>query len=669
MSIDGRPGPALMTTPRAPGGRPLTPWPAAAGAGVLVLALVLRFGGALGGEAVPGLTRAGAMTKSGLALAEFAATMCGAVTVGWLLLAAVFLPGRAPAALVRRHLRAAALWATAWALAMLMVIMFSAADLFGVPVTTGVTGNMLRTFLLELPQGRALLMVAAAAVLVAVASRPVSTPGGAGYVLVLALAGMLPPVFTGHATGTSHHTAAVYSLAAHIVGAALWVGGLVVLLAAARDARALDGWLPAVVTRYSRLAAVCLALVAASGLVNAWIRLDGLDLGSRYGALVAAKTAALAAIGGLGWWHRRASIPALREHPGRPGRRAFVRIATVEVVVMAATMALATGLSRTPPPEVSQGTLDLVTLRLGFPLPGPFSWTSALTGWSADPLFVSLIVACAALYATGVARLRRGGSRWPMGRVIAWYAGLAALLVVTCGGLARYSMVLFSAHVVQHLVVSLLVPALLLLGAPVTLTLRALPRDSAGGGRTVRELLVAALRSRALRVACHPLVAPAVFVAGLYGFYLTPLFEASLRNHALHAFSMAVFMASAGCYLWPIIGRDPLPGRPPLGARFLLAACVVPFHALFGAVIMGWGGVLAGDWFTGLGRTWGATALRDQRAGGGLAWALGEAAALVIIMALAHRWIRDDPPAARRADADAAPAREPRARAGTAGVG
>ncbi|MEW2359785.1 cytochrome c oxidase assembly protein, partial [Spirillospora sp. NPDC029432] len=633
-----------MTAPAEPraAARPVPPWPAAAGAGVLVLALVLRFGGALGAEAVPGLTRPGALTKTGLALAELAATACGAVTAGWLLLAAVFAPAGAP---VRRFLRAAALWSAAWALAVLAVVMFSAADLFGVPVTTGVTGNMLRTFVLELPQGRALLLVAVLAVAAAVASRLASSPGAAWYPLLAALAGALPPVFTGHAAGTSHHTAAVYSLAAHVLGATLWVGGLVVLLAAARSRDVLGGRLAAVVARYSRLALCCFAAVAVSGLVNAWIRLGGFDLGSSYGALVAAKTAALAAIGALGWWHRRASLPALRR--GGAGRGVFVRVATVEVVAMAATMALAAGLSRTPPPEVARGTLDLVALRLGFPLPEAPTWASAVSGWWPDPLFLCAALGGAVLYAAGVARLRRAGRRWPVARAAAWYAGLAVVLAATCGGLARYSMVLFSAHMLQHLLLSLVAPALLLLGAPVTLALRALPRDGGGdGGRSAREMLVALLRSRALRAACHPAVAPVVFLASLYGFYLSPLLEASLRNHALHSLAMAGFVAAAWCYLWPVLGPDPLPRRPQLSVRFLLAACTVPFHALFGVLIMGWGSVLAGDWFTRLGRGWGAPALRDQRVGGGLAWALGEVAALVIVMALAHRWIRDDPPPA-----------------------
>jgi putative copper resistance protein D len=567
---------------------------------------------------------------------------------------------------VRRPLRAAGLCAGLWAVASLAVVMFSAADLFGVPVTTGVTGNMLRTFVLELPQGRGLLLVALAALAVAILAQTTATPSGAAFLLLLALAGVLPPVFTGHAAGTAFHAWAVYSLAAHVLGVALWVGGLVVLVVVARSRDGHEpakdaGWFPAVVARYSALAGVCFAVVAVSGLVNAWVRLGGFDVGSRYGTLILAKVGALVVLGGLGWWHRRVSIPALRVVPGsaspasperaawlpRRGRGVFVRIAAAEVVVMAATMALATGLARTPPPEVPQGTLDLVALKLGFALPGPVTWDAYLLNWRLDPLFLPLALVGAVLYRAGVRRLRRAGHAWPVSRTAAWYGGLAVTLLATCGGLARYSMVLFSAHVVQHLLLTLLVPVLLLLGAPVTLALRTLPRSGDAGGRTVRELLVAALRSRAFRVLSHPVTAPLVFVASLHGFYFSPLFELSLRDHAAHSAVMALFVAAGLVYLWPVAGVDPLPRRPPLGARFLLAGAVVPFHAAFGVVVMGRGGVLAGDWFSRLGRAWGASPLQDQRLGGGLAWAAGEITALALIAALARHRLKDGPPERR----------------------
>ncbi|XVQ07696.1 cytochrome c oxidase assembly protein [Spirillospora sp. CA-255316] len=668
-AVSGSAPPGAGAAARTAGSRPAAPWLPAAAAALLVLALVVRFGGAFSAEVVPGLTRTGALTKGGLAVAELAAHACGAVTVGWLLLVAVFLPAGAPAAVVRRFLRAASLWASAWALCVLAVVMFSVSDLFGVPVTTGVSGNMLRTFLLELSQGRALLVVAVAAVAAAVIAQVATRPGGAGYALLVALGGLVPPVFTGHAAGAAYHAAAVYSLVAHVLAAALWVGGLVVLVAVARDPLRAAGWeLGAVVARYSRLAAVCFAVVALSGLVNAWIRLGGWDVGSRYGTLVVAKTAALAGLGAFGWWHRRVSVPALRAGreqavasgtdqtsaprgdqasarggSGGGGRGTFVRIAAVEIVVMAATMALATGLSRTPPPEVPQGTLDPVALRLGFPLPGPASWGAYLLEWRIDPLLSVVVLVAAVLYAAGVVRSRRAGRPWPLTRVLAWYAGLGVMLLVTCGGLARYSMVLFSAHVVQHMVLSVVVPVLLLAGAPVSLALRSLPRSAEGGGRSARELLVAVLRSRAVALACHPLVAPVVFVAGLYGFYLSPVFEASLRNHALHTLVMLVWVVSAVAYLWPVMGADPLPRRPSPRVRFALAAVVVPFPAVFGAAVAGRSGVLAADWYGGLGRAWGDGLLQDQRVGGGLAWALGEIAALAVIAALARHWILATP--------------------------
>ncbi|MFP3964883.1 bifunctional copper resistance protein CopD/cytochrome c oxidase assembly protein [Actinomadura fulvescens] len=603
---------------------PRTLWLGVAAVALVVLALVIRFGGAFSAAAVPELTEAGAFTKGGLSLAKLATNVAGTVTVGWLLMTAVFLPGRdgALSVLGRRCLRAASLSAVAWAVSTLAMIAFSVSDLFGVPVTTGISGNMLRTFLLELPQGRALLAVTAVAAVTSVAAHLTRTPGGACYLLVLTLAGLLPPVFTGHAAGSGSHALAVFSLAAHMAGAALWVGGLLVLVAMARPAR---DELPDVVPRYSHLALACFAAVGASGLVNAWVRLGGINLDSRYAVLIVAKTAALVGLGALGWWHRRSSVPALRT--GRR-TRVFLRIAAVEILVMAATMALATGLSRTPPPEVPQGTLDPVELRLGFALPGPGSVRSYVLDWWIDPLFVTIVVTGGALYAAGVIRLRRRGIRWPLPRTAAWFAGLVVLFAVTCGGAARYSMVLFSSHIVQHLALSMVAPILLLLGAPVTLALRALRSDPAPAGRTPRELIVALVESRAARLFTHPLTASALLVVSLYGFYFSPLFEASLRNHAVHSLTMACFVASGLCY-WAAMGVSSSRRSKALTRWSLsLLAC----HAFFGIAFMSSGEVLAGSWFSGLGRTWGASPLQDQRTGGVLAWSIGWFATLLALV-------------------------------------
>lgn len=574
----------MATRPRhAPGiDRPVL-LTAALAASLLVLALVIRLGGSLGAAAAPGLSEAGALTETGLTVAKLGVNAASTVTVGWLLAAAVYVPATGTA---RRCLRAASLSALAWALCTLALAAFSVSDLFGIGLT-GISGDMLRTFLLDLPQGRALVLVFGTAAALWWACRLRAAPGAAGHLLLGALAGLMPPLFTGHAATGSHHALAVYSLAAHIAGASLWIGGLVVLVLLAPEIR---DRLPRVVERYSRLALAAFAVVGVSGAVNAWIRLGGPHLGSRYGALVAAKAAALVALGAMGWWHRRATIPVLASAP-----RPFVRLGSAEIVAMAATMALATGLSRTPPPEVSPGTIDAVALRLGFPLPGPAGVGAYLTHWWIDPLFLVLALVGAVLYGVGV---MRAGS-WPVRRSVAWAAGLSVLLFAMGSGIARYSMVLFSTHALQHVLVGVVAPILLLYGRPS----RLVPAGS---------MLAAVLDSRAVRFLREPIVSSALLLLSLYAYYASPLFGASLANHALHSLAMACFLT---------IGLAFFSGaRVPLVLPLLLVAA--------GIVLMLDGTVLGGGWYEGLGRRWGAPPLDDQHAGAAILWAAAAPAAL-----------------------------------------
>ncbi|MDL4819654.1 cytochrome c oxidase assembly protein [Actinomadura opuntiae] len=569
---------------------------AALATALLVLALVVRLGGSLGAAAAPGLSEAGALTKTGLAVAKLGANVASAVTVGWLLAAAVLVPATGTA---RRCLGAASLSAMAWALCTLALTAFSVSDLFGVGMG-GITGDMLRTYLVDLPQGRALVLVFGAAVALCWTARLRAADDLAGYLLLGALAGLLPPLFTGHAATGSHHALAVYSLAAHIAGAALWIGGLVVLVALAPEVR---DRLPQVVERYSTLALVSFAVVGVSGAVNAWVRLGGLHLGSRYGSLIVAKAVALTVLGAMGWWHRRTTIPALASTP-----RPFVRLASAEILVMAATMALATGLARTPPPEVSPGTIDAVALRLGFPLPGPAGFVPYMTLWWLDPLFLVLVLLGAVLYGVGVAR----AGRWPLRRSFAWACGLSVLLFAMGSGIARYSMVLFSAHALQHVLVGVVAPVLLLYGRP----LRLVPDGS---------WLAAVAGSRGVRLLMHPVVSSVLFVLSFSAYYASPLFGASLANHALHSLAMACFL---------VIGLAFFAGaRVPLVLPLLLVAA--------GVALMLDGSVLGGGWYEGLGRHWGAAPLHDQRAGAAL---LVAAAAPAALLQLIRRRARSSPP-------------------------
>src|SRR4051812_34175673 len=177
-----------------------------------------------------------------------------------------------------------------------------------------------------------------------------------------------------------------------------------------------------------------------------------------------------------------------------------------------------------------------------------------------DPVSVLAVLSVVALivYLGAVVRLRRSGVAWPWWRSLAWFGGTASLFAVTGTWFNGYSMVLFSVHLTQHMILSLITPLLLLLGAPVTLALRALPRGSGAAG-VPRALLLEALHSRFARFVAHPLFTVPLFIASLYGVYFTPLFDALMHSPGGHQLMLAHFVVVGLLFFGPIVGLDPWP--------------------------------------------------------------------------------------------------------------
>ena len=258
-----------------------------------------------------------------------------------------------------------------------------------------------------------------------------------------------------------------------------------------------------------------------------------------------------------------------------------------------------------------------------------------------EPATLLLVATAATLYGIGVRRLAARGRRWPVRRSTAYAAGLVALLVATQSGLARYDTVLFSAHMVQHLVLGMVAPLLLALGAPVTLALQASspPRQRA---------LLRLLHSRPAAVLTHPVVGWVVFGGTLFVLYLTPLFELSLRNDTVHAAVHVHFLAAGSLFLWPLVGLDPVRWRLPDGARLGSVLLAVPFHAFLGLALLSAGEPLAGGFYADVARSWGPSVLADQRTAAGILWGTGDLLALVAAAAIFSRWsARDEREAAR----------------------
>lgn len=274
----------------------------------------------------------------------------------------------------------------------------------------------------------------------------------------------------------------------------------------------------------------------------------------------------------------------------------------------------------------------------------PLTGTRLLTFWQLDPLVAVVLLAMAALYLSGVHRLHRRGDRWPPGRTLSFLAGgIGTLAVATMSSIGAYDDTLFSTHMAQHMILTMVTPIFLALGAPVTLALRTLPFRP-------RRWLLAAVHSRAARVLSFPLLTLPLLVATLYGLYLTPIYEATLRNDTLHELLHVHFLITGCLFFWPLLGIDPVPGRLPHAGRALLAFLSLPIHAWLGVTLMSTTAVIAGDYYRELHRTWGPGLLEDQRLGGAILWVSGDLVGLLVFTALFVQWMRADERESRRVD-------------------
>lgn len=267
--------------------------------------------------------------------------------------------------------------------------------------------------------------------------------------------------------------------------------------------------------------------------------------------------------------------------------------------------------------------------------------------WGIAPLPLVVTVWGVGLYALGVVTLRRRGDSWPVGRSIAWAGGMAAFYVATSSGLAAYDTVLLSVHMVQHMVLSMVVPLSLALGAPVTLALRTLPRAP-------RRWLLALLHSRLAKVLGFPPLAFGLYVLSPWALYFSGWYDASLRSTYVHEMMHVHLVVVGALFFWPIVGVDPLPGRVAHPFRVLLTVMTLPFHAFLGVTIMGQKTLLGGDWYPALHAgpmgSWLPDPYDDQRLAGGILWGAGDLVGVVFFVVLFIQWVRSSMKEAERED-------------------
>ena len=245
-----------------------------------------------------------------------------------------------------------------------------------------------------------------------------------------------------------------------------------------------------------------------------------------------------------------------------------------------------------------------------------------------DPLGLAVVVIGSVGYALGVHRLAERGRAWPAGRSLAFAGAMLAFAAATLSGLAAYDTVLFSAHMVQHLLLGMIGPVLLVLSRPLTLALQA-------GSRPTQVSLLRALHHPVVRAVARPGVTFVAFAATLWLLYFTPLYDLSLRNDVVHLLVHVHFVTVGVLFYGTVLATDPRPHEAGPATRVGLAFLALPAHAFLGMALLTGTALLGPD----VGPSWLDDPLADQRLGAGLLLSVGELLGLTVLLGVVWSWM------------------------------
>ena len=266
-----------------------------------------------------------------------------------------------------------------------------------------------------------------------------------------------------------------------------------------------------------------------------------------------------------------------------------------------------------------------------------------LRSWAFDPLVFAGLGVGLWWYLRALRRLRDSGAGWPKWRTRSFVGGIGAVLLALVSPLDTYSELLLSVHMVQHLLLTLLAPPLLLLGAPLTLSVRtATPTRR----RWLRDLL----RGRIVGVLSHPGLGWALFVGTIYVSHLPAFYDATLRHTALHAAEHLAYMLAALLFWRPIVGSDPGPMRLSHPARLFSLFLVMPAMTFLGLAIYGSDRPIYVP-YVASSPLLGTSAVADQHLAGAIMWSAGMFFIVPAMVAVFVDWMRTDEREAARADA------------------
>ena len=578
-----------------------------------------------------------------LEISKFLSLAAGITTIGLLLAIAFFLNdvegklGETAKAL--RNITAIA--ALTWAIATGISIVATLANILGTDLSEALDPTSMRSFISQITLGKYMFAQLCLALLVALVAIRIRGVAGANALLLLSLAAIIAPVFESHSASSGSHALAIGSLVVHVVAISLWVGGLVAITFLKAQDRALA--LP----RFSALALWAAIAVSASGTANAWARLNFQSAwSSEYARMVLLKILLTVALIFFGYLNRRQLKGSLKLNGKQLGR-----LISVEVLIMAVTTFVGSKLSTMQPPlRAESSVLDPGLVVAGIATPPPPSLWRLVSLYDPDALMIGVLVTAVALYIRGVIILTRRGDKWPVGRTVAFALGISAIDYATSGGLGVYAKFSFEYHMIAHMLLGMVAPIGIVLGAPITLALRTLPQGRTSQERGVRGTLIALLHSKPAAVFTNPVSALALFDGSLFVLYMTPLFGNLMQSHLGHLVMSVHFLLAGILFFHVIIGIDPNPRKVPHIVRIVILFAAMSIHAFFAVALISTSTLLDQGYFASLQTPWNLDLLADQHAGGSVAWAMGEIPILLALVATFIQWMRDDSRETKRID-------------------
>ena len=573
-----------------------------------------------------------------LTLSKFVYLLSSTLVIGQILAAIFFAKNQngdiEPSDL--RILKRASIFSWIWAGSTALFIISTLASVLEVGIDQVLDVTMLRSFVTQISLGKFLAIQLIGAVVVAFACRAVSRITTAAITLIIAFLALSAPIFQSHSASGGSHLVAIGTLLVHVIAITLWVGGLISIVIN----RSLDQRYA--LKRFSQLALWAAIAVVISGAVNAWIRLNFSGaLISSYAILVFEKIVLTLILLGM------ASI-ARRKLSGD-----IKKLITVEALTMVLTLLIGTLLSQSNPPQRPLNA-DPIESLVGLSYPGRPTLNQWIFEYQPDALTLALIILAALLYLKGVRILGKRGVKWPLGRTASFLIGLLIVNYAVNGAIGVYSHFGFSYHMIEHMILGMIAPIALVLGAPITLALRTLPTGRNSEEEGPRNILVRFLHSKYAKFMTNPVVALMIFDGSLFVLYFTGLFGTLMGSHLGHLFMNVHFLLAGALFFHVIVGVDPNPNRPPNIVRMVILFAAMSIHAFFSIALMSATTLLDGGYYNSIGNPMKLNLLENQYSGGSIGWAMGEFPILIALTAAFIQWMREDRKETERIDRKAA---------------